>query len=72
MLILGAFIQADLMVVRVDTQITNFFVVFFMNSDFIDSGVDLSIFSFSAHGNLLFFLCRLWFLENGLGYYVAR
>lgn len=60
------------MVVRVDTQTTNLFVVFFINSDFVDSGVDLPIYFFSAHGNMPFFLCQLCFLENGLGYYIAR
>lgn len=34
------------MVVRVDTQTTNLFVVFFIDSDFVDSGVDLPIYFF--------------------------
>lgn len=34
------------MVVRVDTQTMNLFVVFFINSDFVDSGVDLPIYFF--------------------------
>lgn len=34
------------MVVRVDTQTTNLFVVFFIDSGFVDSGVDLPIYFF--------------------------